>query len=71
MSKQNFTSVAAEHVNAGDYVHARGELNRVREAGPAMHPKHGRIVRLVLESGAVLHFAPYASVSVMKREEKQ
>lgn len=71
MTKPKYSGIAAEHVHAGDYVHARGELSRVRKAVPAMHPKHGRIIRLVLEDGAVLHFAPYASVSVLQREERE
>ena len=55
----------AEQVRPGQWISARGEHARVRQAGPAMHPRHGRIIRIETEAGAVLHFAPYATVDVM------
>lgn len=61
----NFLPTPADSVQAGSYVHLRGEYSRVKAAGPAMHPKHGRIIRIELESGAVCHFAPYATVDVL------
>lgn len=61
----NTVPTPADAVIPGSYVHLRGEYSRVKAAGPALHPKHGRIIRIELESGAVCHFAPYATVDVL------
>lgn len=68
MFKSNPTPTPAEQVRPGQWISARGEHARVRQAGPAMHPRHGRIVRIETESGAVLHFAPYATVDVLSAD---
>ena len=61
----NLSPTPADAIQPGSYVHLRGEYSRVKHAGPALHPKHGRIVRIELESGAVCHFAPYATIDVL------
>ena len=65
----NLHPTPADAIRTGSYVHLRGEYSRVKSAGPAMHPKHGRIIRIELESGAVCHFAPYATVDVLIKNE--
>jgi hypothetical protein len=58
------TPTTADRVRPGQWLYRSGEYARIREAGPALHPKFGRIIRISLESGAVIHYAPYATVDV-------
>jgi len=65
------TSVPADEVKVGQSVHIRGETALVEWAGTVQHSRFGEVIRIKLAGGAVLHFAPYARVTVVNTEEKE